>query len=147
MADQTKFLSQITPSPNNVGSTDQIVGVRGTTDLLFTPAQLGLGGGGGSGSTVVVTTNTPVVVGAGVQSLIFNLPSAHAMSVTLPAVSTRSGLALGISDFAGNAGSITVTPAFGESIGGLAVNAPWTVVSGGALTLLPVVGVGWAVMS
>lgn len=52
-----------------------------------------------------------------------------------------------IVDFAGNAGDITITPATGEKIMGLAANAPWVVGSGGAglggsVTLTPVATVG-----
>jgi hypothetical protein len=51
VADEIKFLSQITPSSNNLGAGDKLVGVSGATDLLFTPVQVaaGLPGGGGGG--------------------------------------------------------------------------------------------------
>jgi hypothetical protein len=52
MADRIKFLSQITPSSNAMGAGDTFVVVRGSTDLLFTPAQVTaiVGGGGGGGT-------------------------------------------------------------------------------------------------
>jgi hypothetical protein len=53
-------LSQIASSPSNFATGDQLVGVRGgTTDQLFSFAQIGAGGGGGAGIGDLAHFSTP----------------------------------------------------------------------------------------
>jgi hypothetical protein len=96
----------------------------------------------------IITAAGLVTVTTTDATIILNKASPSVTPVQLPTVASRNGLALLISDFAGNGGDITITPATGEKIMGLAVDAPWVVGSGGAglggsIILTPVDGVGW----
>lgn len=99
-------------------------------------------------STIIVTVGGAVIVLAGTTRVIINKAAPSVTPVTLPTLAARGGLALLVFDFAGNGGDITVTPAAGEKINGLAANAPWVIGSGGAglnggAWFVPTVGVGW----
>lgn len=96
----------------------------------------------------VVTASGPVVVGATTRAVILNKAAPSVTPIQLPTVASRNKLSLLIADFAGNGGDVTITPATGEKIMGLAANAPWTLGSGGAgfggsIRLYPVPNVGW----
>jgi hypothetical protein len=98
----------------------------------------------------IITDAGLVTVTATDATIILNKASPSVTPVQLPTVASRGLLPLLIADFAGNGGDITITPATGEKIMGLAVDAPWVVGSGGAglggsITLRPTTGVGWLV--
>jgi hypothetical protein len=82
-------------------------------------------------ATVIIDTAGTTAVGAADGTIIFNLGSAGANELTLPAVADRLGLPLHIVDFSGNAGDITVTPNGTES------TMVATIGSGGNVTLNP----------
>jgi hypothetical protein len=96
----------------------------------------------------IITAAGVVTVLATDTIIVLNKASPSVTPMQLPTVASRNSLALLIADFAGNGGDITITPAFGEKIMGLAVDAPWVVGAGGAglggsITLTPITGVGW----
>jgi hypothetical protein len=84
--------------------------------------------------------------------IVLNKPAPAATVINLPTAVSRSNLPLMIADFAGNAGDITIQPAVGESIMGLAANTAWIVTSsggpglGGSIMLAPVTGIGWVII-
>lgn len=88
-----------------------------------------------------ITTETFIILNKGAPSV---------TGITLPAVATRSGQALRVVDWAGNAGDITFTPAGGQTIEGLST---WVVTStggagfGATINLVPNSGLtGWIVL-
>lgn len=98
----------------------------------------------------VVTGNGPFVVTATDTALVLNRTIPGASAVSLPPVATRHGLGLVISDFAGNAGDITITPAPGETIMGLGSAVLASTAQGlgtaGSITLYPLSSInGWYV--
>lgn len=100
----------------------------------------------------IITAGGTVTVTATDTAVIINKAAPSVTPVQLPTVASRNRLPLLIADFAGNGGNITITPATGEKIMGLAANATWTVTSGGAglggaLWLVPVDTVGWIVIA
>jgi hypothetical protein len=100
----------------------------------------------------IVTAAGAVAVTATNTALILNKAAPSITPVQLPTIASRNRLPIFIADFAGNGGDITITPAAGEKIMGLAANAPWTVASGGAglggsIWLIPVDTVGWIVIA
>lgn len=90
-----------------------------------------MSGADGFGTTpneLVVTTAGPFTI-TNETALILNKAAPSATTINLPAVASRGGLALTITDWGGNAGDITITPNGAEKIQGLA--ASMTLVSGG----------------
>ena len=93
------------------------------------------------GATVVVTT-TPYEVLQNDGAVIVKLAVPAPTAINLPFASAKNG-PVHISDGALNAAAnnITITPAAGETINGL---ASWKLAGNGAgITLYPVAGVGW----
>jgi hypothetical protein len=119
--------------------------------------QLGAAADAAAGRALLGLSAQRIITAAGLVTvtaidaiIVLNKASPSVTPMQLPTVASRNSLALLIADFAGNGGDITITPATGEKIMGLAVDAPWVVGSGGAglggsVTLTPVVSVGWLV--
>lgn len=99
---------------------------------------------------VIVTAAGIVTVTATDTAVIINKAAPSVTPVQLPTVASRGRLPLLLADFAGNGGNITITPATGEKIMGLAADAAWTLLSGGAglggiVWLVPIDAVGWVI--
>src|SRR5262245_28606026 len=97
----------------------------------LTPAQLKVIVESGV-TTQVVTGAGTVICAAETDAIILNKAAPSVTPITLPTLVSRNGKLLAISDFAGNGGDITITPATGERIHGLTANTPWVIGSGGA---------------
>lgn len=99
------------------------------------------GGGGGAGTLVIVTAAGTVTVGAGDGTIALNKAVQSDTPIDLPAVATRGGLPLTITDFSGNGGTITITPAAGETIMSASTAVLYSggagVGSASAITLVP----------
>lgn len=110
---------------------------------LLNWSQLG-SGGGSTGNEVIVTTAGPFTVAANTSALILNKAAPSPTSIILGPSSLRSGLPLVISDFAGNAGDITITPDAADTAGIMGLPT-LTIGTGGAATLYPnATLLGWA---
>lgn len=96
-------------------------------DIAFTPAgniaattvQTAIEELAGPPETLIVTSAGAVSVAADIGAVLINKSAPSATPISLPAVSTRYGLALKVSDFAGNGGDVTITPFGAETIMGL----------------------------
>lgn len=77
-------------------------------------------GGVIAGTTQIITTSDPVVVLDTDALIILNKAIASVTPIALPAVASRNGLPLKITDWMGNGGDVTITPDGSETIMGLA---------------------------
>lgn len=107
-------------------------------------------GSGGGAPARVITVGGAVAVTANDTHIILNKAAPSVTPITLPAVATRvAGLALTVSDYAGNGGDITFTPNGAEKIMGAntwVVGSGGVPGSGGSITMVANAAVGgWAI--
>jgi hypothetical protein len=79
----------------------------------------------------IITVAGLVTVTATDAAIILNKTLPTPTTIQLPFLASRQGLPILISDFNGNGGEIIIVPTTGERVGGLAVDAPWVIGSGG----------------